>query len=273
MKLFGGMWLKMLKIQMAKLGWKSWNPCGWKPYASMQELAYLVRGSDRDVPDMKKLLLWGGPISETPHHPPYVSKCLTCVKVQGRTSRPPGLFGQTQGYLKWESNALGVTNLDMSTALPSTNQVEQRERDHSKLSWICCVLVADRDFGKGEGCLQARASKEKLSSVSIITIHVSQPGKKCNADEPLVVPLDRLHIDDKLHFVEEPLEIVGREVKRLKRSWIPLVKVQWNSRESEFTSGNVETYSRENTPHLISHERAIFKCLLCIGGALRTRLV
>nr|GFB35605.1 putative reverse transcriptase domain-containing protein [Tanacetum cinerariifolium] len=42
--------------------------------------------------------------------------------------------------------------------------------------------------------------------------------KKCHADEPLVVPLDGRHFDDKLHFVEEPVEIVDREVKRLKRS-------------------------------------------------------
>nr|GFB01391.1 putative reverse transcriptase domain-containing protein [Tanacetum cinerariifolium] len=60
--------------------------------------------------------------------------------------------------------------------------------------------------------------------------------KKCHADEPLAVPLDGLHFDDKLHFVEEPVEIVDREVKRLKRSRIPLVKVQWNSKRGpEFT--------------------------------------
>ncbi|GJU44230.1 putative reverse transcriptase domain-containing protein [Tanacetum coccineum] len=54
--------------------------------------------------------------------------------------------------------------------------------------------------------------------------------KKCHADEPLVVPLDGLHFDDKLQFVEEPIEITDREVKRLKRSRIPLVKVRWNSK-------------------------------------------
>ncbi|GJZ06961.1 putative reverse transcriptase domain-containing protein [Tanacetum coccineum] len=64
---------------------------------------------------------------------------------------------------------------------------------------------------------------EELSRVHN-TFHVSNL-KKCHADEPLAVPLDGLHLDDKLHFVEEPLEIVGREVKRLKRSRIPLVKV------------------------------------------------
>ncbi|GJX44455.1 reverse transcriptase domain-containing protein [Tanacetum coccineum] len=55
------------------------------------------------------------------------------------------------------------------------------------------------------------------------TFHVSNL-KNCHADEPLAVPLDGLHVDDKLHFVEEPVEIVDREVKRLKRSRNPLVK-------------------------------------------------
>nr|GFB33078.1 putative reverse transcriptase domain-containing protein [Tanacetum cinerariifolium] len=49
--------------------------------------------------------------------------------------------------------------------------------------------------------------------------------KKCHADKPLVVPLDGLHSDDKLYFVEKPVEIVDRKVKRLKPSRIPLVEV------------------------------------------------
>ncbi|GJZ82680.1 putative reverse transcriptase domain-containing protein [Tanacetum coccineum] len=55
------------------------------------------------------------------------------------------------------------------------------------------------------------------------TFHVSNL-KKCYAEEPLAVPLDGLHFDDKLQFVEEPVEIMDREVKRLKRSRIPLIK-------------------------------------------------
>nr|GFC75993.1 putative reverse transcriptase domain-containing protein [Tanacetum cinerariifolium] len=67
------------------------------------------------------------------------------------------------------------------------------------------------------------------------TFHVSNL-KKCHADEPLAVPLDGLHFDDKLHFMEEPVEILDCEVRRLKQSQIPLVKVRWNSkRGSEFT--------------------------------------
>ncbi|GJY31695.1 hypothetical protein Tco_0415190 [Tanacetum coccineum] len=64
---------------------------------------------------------------------------------------------------------------------------------------------------------------EELSRVHN-TIHVSNL-KKCHADEPLAIPLDGLHFDDKLQFVEEPIEITDREVKRLKRSCILLVKV------------------------------------------------
>nr|GFC97267.1 putative reverse transcriptase domain-containing protein [Tanacetum cinerariifolium] len=64
---------------------------------------------------------------------------------------------------------------------------------------------------------------EELSRVHN-TFHVSNL-KKCHADKPLAVPLDGLHVDDKLYFIEEPVEIVDREVKRLKQSRILLVKV------------------------------------------------
>nr|GFB20126.1 putative reverse transcriptase domain-containing protein [Tanacetum cinerariifolium] len=63
---------------------------------------------------------------------------------------------------------------------------------------------------------------EELSRVHN-TFHVSNL-KKCHADEPLAVLLDGLHFDDMLHFIEEPVEIMDREVKRLKQSQIPLVK-------------------------------------------------
>ncbi|GKF65780.1 hypothetical protein Tco_0192297, partial [Tanacetum coccineum] len=56
------------------------------------------------------------------------------------------------------------------------------------------------------------------------------------ADVNLYVPLEEVKSDDKLHFIEEPIEIMNREVKMLKRSRIPIVKVRWNSqRGPEFT--------------------------------------
>nr|GEU97891.1 hypothetical protein [Tanacetum cinerariifolium] len=87
---------------------------------------------------------------------------------------------------------------------------------------------------------------EELSRVHN-TFHVSNL-KKCHADEPLAVPLDGLHFDDKLHFVEEPVEIVDREVKRLKRSQIPLVKVRWNSKRGpEFTWEREDQFRKKYT--------------------------
>ncbi|GJZ27172.1 hypothetical protein Tco_0571425 [Tanacetum coccineum] len=67
------------------------------------------------------------------------------------------------------------------------------------------------------------------------TFHVSNL-KKCLSDKPLVIPLDGIHIDDKLRFVEEPVGIIDREVKQLKQSRIPIIKVRWNFRRGlEFT--------------------------------------
>ncbi|GJU95403.1 putative reverse transcriptase domain-containing protein [Tanacetum coccineum] len=91
---------------------------------------------------------------------------------------------------------------------------------------------------------------EELSRVHN-TFHVSNL-KKCHADEPLAVPLDGLHLDDKLYFVEEPLEIVGREVKRLKRSRIPLVKVRWNSKRGPEFTWEREDQFKKKYPHLFT---------------------
>ncbi|GJZ65329.1 hypothetical protein Tco_0622025 [Tanacetum coccineum] len=59
------------------------------------------------------------------------------------------------------------------------------------------------------------------------TFHVSSL-KKCLSDESLVISLEELRVDDKLHFVEEPVEVMDREIKQLKRSRIPIIKVRWN---------------------------------------------
>nr|GFB93945.1 putative reverse transcriptase domain-containing protein [Tanacetum cinerariifolium] len=83
------------------------------------------------------------------------------------------------------------------------------------------------------------------------TFHVSNL-KKCHADEPLAVPLDGLHFDDRLHFVEELVEIMDREVKWLKRSRIPLVKVQWNSKRGPEFTWEREDQFRKKYPHLFA---------------------
>ncbi|GKA72887.1 hypothetical protein Tco_0779103 [Tanacetum coccineum] len=60
--------------------------------------------------------------------------------------------------------------------------------------------------------------------------------KKCLAKVDIVVSMDEIQLDDKLHVIEEPMEIVDQEVKRLKQSRIPIVKIRWNLQTGpEFT--------------------------------------
>nr|GEY00407.1 reverse transcriptase domain-containing protein [Tanacetum cinerariifolium] len=61
------------------------------------------------------------------------------------------------------------------------------------------------------------------------TFHVSNL-KKCLADLTLQVPLDEIQVDAKLNFVQEPMEILEREFKKLEHSGIAIVKVRWNSK-------------------------------------------
>ncbi|GJU43414.1 putative reverse transcriptase domain-containing protein [Tanacetum coccineum] len=90
------------------------------------------------------------------------------------------------------------------------------------------------------------------------TFHVSNLNK-CLFDEPLAIPLDEIHIDDKLHFVEEPVEIMDREVKRLKKIRIPIIKVRWNSRRGpEFTWERGDQFRKnpglsQHHDHTLSH--------------------
>ncbi|GKD27126.1 putative reverse transcriptase domain-containing protein [Tanacetum coccineum] len=203
---------------------RSWLPC----YGDLRTMImheyhkskYSIHlGSDKMYQDMKKICWWPNMKADIAT---YVSKSLTCAK-----------------------NALG-TNLDMSTAYhPQTNGQSERTIQTLEDMLRACAInfgkVGDNvmlkvspwkgvvRFGK-QGKLNPRyvgplkvlgkvgevAYKlelpEELSRVHN-TFHVSNL-KKCYADEPLAVPLDGLHFDDKLHFVEEPVEIVDRKVKR-----------------------------------------------------------
>ncbi|GJV12419.1 putative reverse transcriptase domain-containing protein [Tanacetum coccineum] len=81
------------------------------------------------------------------------------------------------------------------------------------------------------------------------TFHVSNP-KKCLSEESIVIPLDEIQIDDKLHFVEELVEIINQGVKRLKQNRIPIVKVRWNSRRGPEFTWEREDHFCNKYPHL-----------------------
>ncbi|GJV72456.1 hypothetical protein Tco_1492451 [Tanacetum coccineum] len=83
------------------------------------------------------------------------------------------------------------------------------------------------------------------------TFHVSNL-KNCYSDDPLVVLLEGLQEDDKLHFVEESVEIMDREVKQLRRSRVPIAKVRWNSRRGPEFTWEQEDQFRKKYPHLFT---------------------
>ncbi|GJW19384.1 putative reverse transcriptase domain-containing protein [Tanacetum coccineum] len=91
---------------------------------------------------------------------------------------------------------------------------------------------------------------EKLSSIHN-TFHVSNL-KKCLSDESLVIPMKELQLDEKLNFVEEPVEVMDREIKQLKRSRIPIIKVRWNSKRGPEFTWEREDEIRAKYPHLFS---------------------
>ncbi|GJU38186.1 putative reverse transcriptase domain-containing protein [Tanacetum coccineum] len=80
--------------------------------------------------------------------------------------------------------------------------------------------------------------------------------KKCLSDDTLVIPLEEIQLDDKLNFIEEPVEIMDREVKQLKRSHIPIVKVRWNARRGPEFTWEREDQFRERYPHLFTNPQS-----------------
>ncbi|GKA47051.1 hypothetical protein Tco_0739934 [Tanacetum coccineum] len=102
-------------------------------------------------------------------------------------------------------------------------------RDLPCIGALALALKNWRHYIYGTRCTITRASelyKLELSGIHN-TFHVLNL-KKCLSDENLVILLDEIRFDNKLHFIEEPIEILDREVEKLKQSRIPIVKVRWN---------------------------------------------
>nr|GEV12498.1 putative reverse transcriptase domain-containing protein [Tanacetum cinerariifolium] len=125
----------------------------------------------------------------------------------------------------------------------------------------------DVQYGKREKLNPTKAGPFKvLSKVSDVAYRLERPQqlsrvhntfrvsnlKKCLSDESLVISLDELHVDDERHFVEEPVEIMDLEIKQLKKSHIPIIKVRWNSKRGpKFTWGREDQF-KKTYPHLFT---------------------
>ncbi|KAD2804978.1 hypothetical protein E3N88_38355 [Mikania micrantha] len=92
---------------------------------------------------------------------------------------------------------------------------------------------------------------EELSNIHD-TFHVSNL-RKCIINEELAIPHDEITIDDKLNFTEEPVQVMDRQEKQLKRSRIPIIKVRWNSKRGPEFTWEREDEMKKKYPHLFDH--------------------
>nr|GEY38624.1 putative reverse transcriptase domain-containing protein [Tanacetum cinerariifolium] len=182
---------------------RSWLPC----YGDLRALImheshkskyYVQPGSDKMHQDLKQLYWW----------PNMKADIATYVSIlEG--------VGYSIGY---EYN------------LPSGDRWA-KQKDHSDTTRYVTRLRDRLLIELGKTLTTGRILLSRVYS----TFHVSNL-KKFLSNEPLAILLDELHINDKLRFVEEPAEIIDREIKRLRQSRIMIIKVKWNSkRHPKFT--------------------------------------
>ncbi|GKB48702.1 putative reverse transcriptase domain-containing protein, partial [Tanacetum coccineum] len=241
--------------------------------------------SDKMYQDLKKLYWWPNMKAIVTE---YVGKCLTCSRVKVECQKPSELLCGSP--VCWaEAGDVQLTGPEIihetTEKIVKIQQRLQAARDRQRsyanirrkplefqVGDRVMLKVSPRKgvirFGK-RGKLNPRyigpfkileriglvAYKlelpEELSNVHS-TFHISNL-KKCLSDESLVIPMKELRLDDKLNFVEEPVEIMDREVKQLKQSRIPIIKVRWNSKRGPEFTWEREDQIRAKYPHLFSN--------------------
>ncbi|GJY16855.1 putative reverse transcriptase domain-containing protein [Tanacetum coccineum] len=181
------------------LNGRSWLPC----YGDLRTVImheshkskYSIHpGSEKMYQDMKKLYWWPNIKANIAT---YVSKCLTCAKVKAEHQRPSGLLtsGQSVRTIQTLKDMLRACAINFGKGW--VNHFPLVEFSYNN-SYYASIKATPFEALYGRKC---------RSPVVHNTFHVSNL-KKCYADEPLAVPLDGLHFDDKLQFVKEPVEIM-----------------------------------------------------------------
>nr|GEV06836.1 putative reverse transcriptase domain-containing protein [Tanacetum cinerariifolium] len=181
-------------------------------------------GSDKMNQDMKQLYWWPNMKAKNSI---YVSKCLTYLKVKAEYQKPSGLLTdrQSERTIQTLEDMLRACVIDFRNGWERYLLLIEFSYNNS---YHASIKAASFQALYGRKCRSPVCWAEVLAKVGTVayrlelsqqlsrvhnTFHVSNL-KKYLSDEPLAIPLDEIHIDDKLLFVEEPVEIMDREVKR-----------------------------------------------------------
>nr|GEV30417.1 hypothetical protein [Tanacetum cinerariifolium] len=157
----------------------------------------------------------------------------------------------TSRFCRSLQEALG-TNWDMSTAYHSQTDGQSNDavcfgkRENLSPCYIGPFKILAR-FGHVAYTLELPEDLKGIHSA----FHVLNL-KKCLAEGDIVVPIDEIQLYDKLHMIKEPVEVVDKEVKQLKQSKIPIVKVRWNSQRGQEFTWERKDQIKKNYPHLFT---------------------
>ncbi|XP_076908038.1 uncharacterized protein LOC143564734 [Bidens hawaiensis] len=214
----------------------------------------------------------------------YVNKCLTCSKVKVEHQKPSGLLQQPEiPQWKWENITMDFETADRVFQIKDRLKaaVDQQKSYADNRRKPLDVQVGDQvllkvspwkgviRFGK-KGKLSPRyvGPFKIIDRIGPVAYRLELPSelngihnvfhvsnlKKCISEESLIVPIEDIRVDDKLRFVEEPVEVMDWKIQKLRRNRIKLVKVCWNSRLGpEFTWERQDKMKRKY-PHLFPVE-------------------
>nr|GEU98383.1 hypothetical protein [Tanacetum cinerariifolium] len=241
--------------------------------------------SDKMYQDLKLLYWWPNMKADIAT---YVSKCFTCEKVKAGHQKPSGLLQQHEFPVwKWERITMDFVSglpkkpsgydtiwviadrLTKSAHFLPMNKMNSMEKlTQLYLKEVMCrhgILVSitsDRDShftsrfwrslqdALGTNLGYTLELPEELKGIHS-TFHVLNL-KKCLAKDDIVVPIDEIQLDDKLYMIEGLVEVFDREVKQLKQSRIPIVKVCWNSQRGPEFTWEREDQIKKKYPHLFT---------------------
>nr|GEY02611.1 putative reverse transcriptase domain-containing protein [Tanacetum cinerariifolium]GEY02989.1 putative reverse transcriptase domain-containing protein [Tanacetum cinerariifolium] len=240
---------------------------------------FIHPGLDKMYQDLKKLYWWPNMKADIAT---FVCKCVTCAKEDITRSRgnptkfehrlPPETDGQRERMIQTLEDKLRACVIDFGNRSRQKSYADVRHKPMEfKVGDMVMLKVSPWKgvirFGKRDKLIPRYIGPfeiierigpvayklelpEKLHGIHN-TFHVSSL-KKCLADKNLVIPLEEIQLDDKLHYIEVSGEIMDREVKHLKQSRIPIVNVRWNSRHGpEYTWEQEDSFKRYY-PHLFS---------------------